>query len=49
LWGDKSPEHRCVPLTASRSPLQIRPYELGDWTALWSLLEPVFRAGETFR
>jgi L-amino acid N-acyltransferase YncA len=29
-------------------PLQIRPYGPGDWPALWSLLEPVFRAGETF-
>jgi L-amino acid N-acyltransferase YncA len=29
-------------------PLQIRPYEAADWPALWALLEPVFRAGETF-
>jgi L-amino acid N-acyltransferase YncA len=29
-------------------PLQIRPYEATDWPALWALLEPVFRAGETF-
>ena len=28
--------------------MQIRPYGPGDWPALWSLLEPVFRAGETF-
>jgi len=28
--------------------MQIRPYEEADWSALWSLLEPVFRAGETF-
>ena len=30
------------------SPLQIRPYEPADWSAVWALLEPVFRAGETF-
>jgi L-amino acid N-acyltransferase YncA len=35
-------------LTSSRSPLRIRPYEPADWPALWALLEPVFRAGETF-
>lgn len=29
-------------------PVQIRPYAAGDWPALWALLEPVFRAGETF-
>ena len=30
------------------SPLQIRPYEPADWPAVWAVLEPVFRAGETF-
>ncbi len=30
------------------SPLQIRPFEPADWPAVWQLLEPVFRAGETF-
>ena len=30
------------------SPLQIRPYEPADWPGVWALLEPVFRAGETF-
>ena len=30
------------------SSLQIRPYEPADWPAVWALLEPVFRAGETF-
>jgi len=30
------------------TPLQIRPYEAADWPPVWSLLEPVFRAGETF-
>ena len=29
-------------------PLQIRPYEPADWPAVWALLKPVFRAGETF-
>jgi L-amino acid N-acyltransferase YncA len=28
--------------------LQIRPFEETDWGAVWALLEPVFRAGETF-
>ena len=40
--------HSCAALTSSRSPLQIRPYEPPDWPAVWPLLEPVFRAGETF-
>ena len=26
----------------------IRPYEPDDWPALWRLLEPVFRAGDTY-
>jgi len=30
------------------SPLQIRPFEPADWLAVGGLLEPVFRAGETF-
>jgi L-amino acid N-acyltransferase YncA len=30
------------------SPLQIRPFEPTDWPGVWRLLEPVFRAGETF-
>ena len=29
-------------------PLQIRPFEEADWPAVWALLEPMFRAGETF-
>ncbi len=29
-------------------PLLIRPYAPADWPAVWQLLEPVFRAGETF-
>ena len=35
-------------LAFHRSPLQIRPYEPADWAAIWALLEPVLRAGETF-
>ncbi|WP_197686685.1 GNAT family N-acetyltransferase [Cyanobium sp. NIES-981] len=26
----------------------MRPYGTGDWPPVWALLEPVFRAGETF-
>jgi L-amino acid N-acyltransferase YncA len=29
-------------------PLQLRPFEPADWPGVWGLLEPVFRAGETF-
>ncbi len=39
---------RCLSLATHTTPLQIRPYEAADWSALWALLEPVFRAGETF-
>jgi L-amino acid N-acyltransferase YncA len=28
--------------------LQIRPFEPADWPAVWGLLKPVFRDGETF-
>ncbi len=27
---------------------QIRPYQPQDWPAVWGILEPVFRAGETY-
>ncbi len=37
-----------VQLAPVVSPLQIRTYEPADWPAVWALLEPVFRAGETF-
>jgi len=30
------------------TPLQVRPLEAADWPAVWALLAPVFRAGETF-
>jgi L-amino acid N-acyltransferase YncA len=39
---------RCLSLATPTTPLQIRPYEAADWPAVWALLEPVFRAGETF-
>ena len=35
-------------LATPTAPLQIRPFEEADWPAVWALLEPVFRAGETF-
>ena len=28
--------------------IEIRPFEESDWPAVWALLEPVFRAGETY-
>ncbi len=28
--------------------LTIRPFEEEDWEAVWSVIEPVFRAGETY-
>ena len=37
-----------TPLAAPTPPLQIRPYEPAEWPQVWALLEPVFRAGETF-
>ncbi|MFN7899298.1 MAG: GNAT family N-acetyltransferase [Synechococcaceae cyanobacterium] len=36
------------PLVAPNLPVRIRAYEPADWPAVWALLEPVFRAGETF-
>jgi hypothetical protein len=35
-------------LAMPTTPLQVRPFEATDWPAVWALLEPVFRAGETF-
>ena len=35
-------------LAAPLPPLQIRPYAAADWAGVWALLEPTFRAGETF-
>jgi L-amino acid N-acyltransferase YncA len=35
-------------LTASTTAPRIRPFDAADWPAVWALLEPVFRAGETF-
>jgi L-amino acid N-acyltransferase YncA len=28
--------------------IKIRPFEEADWAATWQILEPVFRAGETY-
>ena len=28
--------------------INIRPFEEDDWTAAWQIIEPVFRAGETY-
>ncbi len=28
--------------------IEIRPYEINDWPSVWPILEPVFRAGETY-
>ena len=36
------------PLAVPTPPLQIRPCEPANWPKVWALLEPVFRAGETF-
>jgi hypothetical protein len=30
------------------NPCQIRPYQATDWPVVWAMLEPVFRAGETY-
>lgn len=46
--GSQSPSPRCASVASHRSPLQIRLYEPADWPAIWALLEPVFRAAETF-
>ena len=48
LLGGQSPGQHSCSLTPAPFPLQIRPYEAADWPAVWALLEPVFRAGETF-
>jgi hypothetical protein len=28
--------------------MEIRPFVPGDWPEVWSVLEPVFRAGQTY-
>jgi L-amino acid N-acyltransferase YncA len=30
------------------APVQVRPFAPTDWPGVWGVLEPVFRAGETF-
>ena len=37
-----------IPLVQLPLPLQIRPFVPADWPGVWTLLEPVFRAGDTF-
>jgi ribosomal protein S18 acetylase RimI-like enzyme len=54
--GALAPEHaminhdECVdqPAKVRRSALEIRPYAISDRQVVWSILEPVFRAGETY-
>jgi L-amino acid N-acyltransferase YncA len=47
--GDEDQSRSDLPSLATHTtPLLIRPYGPADWPALWALLEPVFRAGETF-
>lgn len=29
-------------------PVHIRPYQPADWSAVWAMLAPVFRAGDTY-
>ena len=48
LLGGQSPGQHSCSLTPAPLPLQIRPYKAADCPAVWALLEPVFRAGETF-
>ena len=48
LLARQSPGQHSCSLTRTPSPLQIRPFEEADWPAVWALLEPVFRAGESF-
>ena len=38
----------AIPLVPLPVPLLIRPFAADDWPGVWRLLEPVFRAGETF-
>ena len=47
--GGRQSTIRCpTALDPPPSLLQIRPYGAADWPGVWALLEPVFRAGETF-
>ena len=38
----------AIPLAQLELPLKIRAFEPGDWPGVWSLLQPAFRAGDTF-
>jgi len=47
--GDEDPDSLDPSALATpTTPLQVRPFEPADWPGVWALLEPVFRAGETF-
>jgi L-amino acid N-acyltransferase YncA len=46
--GSTSARSPVPALTAPAPSLLIRPFKPPDWPAVWALLEPVFRAGETF-
>jgi len=46
--GGRITAPRTPPLGSPTALLKIRPYEPADWPQVWALLEPVFRAGETF-
>ena len=33
---------------AAQGAIAIRPFNVADWPAVWQIIEPVFRAGETY-
>lgn len=35
-------------MSTAPAPIRIRPFESRDWPEVWRILEPVFRAGETY-
>jgi ribosomal protein S18 acetylase RimI-like enzyme len=37
-----------TPLIRREMPMIIRPYRPEDWDQIWAVLEPVFRAGDTY-
>ena len=43
-----SPVHSDRASISIRTMIDIRLIEASDWQAIWSLIEPVFRAGETY-
>ena len=36
------------PALATLAALKIRPFESDDWNGVWAILEPIFRAAETY-